>query len=158
MSKRKPEIRTEKVSLMKNATLESADKLSLVDTTQKKILVADDDEFMRFAIGQKLREEGFKVSTATDGGEAMEFIKKEKHDLVILDLMMPYVSGPEFLNLMQARYEPENRIPVIIISAIDQQELRDGGYKLEGYHFVPKPFTLEELIHAVNHILSFGKS
>jgi DNA-binding response OmpR family regulator len=143
---------------MKNETQAAKEKISSSTFRGKKILIADDDEFMRFAIGHRLKEEGFQTVTAIDGGEAMEYLKKEKPDLVILDLMMPYVSGPEFLHQMQSRYEPERRAPVIIISAIDQQELKDGGYKLEGYHFIRKPFTLDELVHAVNHILAYGNN
>jgi DNA-binding response OmpR family regulator len=143
---------------MKNEPQAAKEKLQANSTRGKKILIADDDDFMRFAIGHRLKEEGFQILTANDGGEAMDYLKKEKPDLIILDLMMPYVSGPEFLHQMNARYEPEMRAPVIIISAIDKLELIEGGYKLEGYQFIRKPFTLDDLVHAVNHILSFGSS
>jgi DNA-binding response OmpR family regulator len=143
---------------MKSEALEETQEITSSSLPRKKILIADDDDLMRYSIGRQLMEAGFQVITAADGGEALDLLKKSRPDLIILDLMMPYVSGPEFLHLMQARFEPEKRVPVIIISAIDPQELREGGYKLEGYHFIPKPFGMEELIHSVNHTLSYGSS
>jgi CheY-like chemotaxis protein len=124
----------------------------------KKILIVDDDEFMRFAISHKLREAGYIISAAADGGEAVEQLKKEKPDLILLDLMMPYVSGPDFLHLIDTHYPSEKRIPVIIISSLDPEELHDAGYKLEGYHFIPKPLVFDELLHWIKHFLAFGEN
>ncbi|HEV7232369.1 MAG TPA: response regulator [Bacteroidia bacterium] len=135
-------------------------KEEIQETTQagKKILIVDDDEFMRFAITHKLREAGYLVSAAADGGEAIEQLKKARPDLILLDLMMPYVSGPDFLHLINTHYSSEPKIPVIIISSLDQAELREAGYKLEGYHFIPKPLIISELLHWIKHFLAFGEN
>jgi two-component system response regulator (stage 0 sporulation protein F) len=135
-------------------------KQEIPDITEagKKILIVDDDEFMRFAISHKLREAGYLVSTAADGGEAIEQLKKERPDLILLDLMMPYVSGPDFLHLINTHYSNDPKIPVIIISSLDQVELQEAGYKLEGYHFIPKPLIIAELLHWIKHFLAFGEN
>ncbi|MFI5150740.1 MAG: response regulator [Bacteroidia bacterium] len=126
----------------------------------KKILIVDDDDFMRYAISYRLKEEGFSVLSASDGGQAIELInEKQQHpDLILLDLMMPYISGVEFLHLIREKYPLEKAIPVIIISSLGQQEVQDGGYKLEGYHFIEKPIALDELVHWINHFLAYGEN
>ena len=128
------------------------------EETGKKILIVDDDEFMRFAVTHKLREAGYLITSAADGGEAVEQLKKERPDLILLDLMMPYVSGPDFLHLIDTHYPNEKRIPVIIISSLDPEELHEAGYKLEGYHFIPKPLVIDELLHWVKHFLGYGEN
>jgi DNA-binding response OmpR family regulator len=124
----------------------------------KKILVVDDDELMRHAIKHTLSQEGFAVTAAIDGGDAIDRMKKELPDIILLDLMMPYVSGIEFLQLIRNQYAFGNTIPVIIISSLDQIELKEQGYNIEGFHFMSKPLDMIELVHWINHFLAFGEN
>jgi CheY-like chemotaxis protein len=126
----------------------------------KRILVVDDDEFMRYTISFRLREEGFIVLSASDGAEAMQIIqdRKEKPDLILLDLLMPHVSGFEFVHLIREKYTVPKPIPIIIMSSMDHKKALEGDQKLEGFHFVEKPIALDELVHWVNHFLAFGEN
>jgi DNA-binding response OmpR family regulator len=143
---------------MDNSPLTALAKTQHTTPVGRKILIVDDDEFMRYAIGYRLREEGFTVLSASDGGQALELlnIKQQHPDLILLDLMMPYISGIEFLHIIQEKHPLQKSIPVIIISSLGQNELKEGGYKLEGYHFIEKPLSLDELVHWINHFLAYG--
>ncbi|HXC06252.1 MAG TPA: response regulator, partial [Bacteroidia bacterium] len=88
---------------MSNQPLPSQSKSTSHASTGKKILIVDDDDFMRYAISYRLKEEGFTVLSASDGGQAIELMKDNHQypDLILLDLMMPYISGVEFLHLIR---------------------------------------------------------
>src|SRR5687767_2328499 len=120
-----------------------------VKTDLKKILVVDDEEFMLFAMRHKLQNSGFEVMTAHNGFEAINRVEKERPDLILLDIMMPYVSGLEFLNWVRTQYG-DSKIPVVIISTLDQDEVIKVGYDLGATHYLKKPFDMDDLVDTVN--------
>ncbi len=81
----------------------------------KKILIVEDEEILLELLAKKLDQEGYKVLTATDGGKGLEKIKKEKPDLVLLDIVMPKMGGFEVMAKIQKDKEL-SKIPVIVIS------------------------------------------
>jgi len=81
---------------------------------RKKILLAEDEEFLRFLYGEELEEEGFEVVTAKNGKEALHQLQKAKPDLVILDIAMPGMDGIEALRRIK---EKRNGIPVIVYTS-----------------------------------------
>ena len=86
-----------------------------------KILIVEDDKFLRELISQKLTNEGYTVIEATDGEEGIESVKKNLPGLVLLDLILPGIDGFEVLAKMKA--DPElAKIPVIILSNLGQQD------------------------------------
>jgi len=86
-----------------------------------KILVIEDDKFLRELLERKLQEEGFTVSSANNGEEGLEKIKEEKPELVLLDLILPGIDGFEILK--KIRENPElSHIPIIVLSNLGQQE------------------------------------
>ena len=120
---------------------------------EKKILVIEDDKFLRELITQKLNREDFEVAEAIDGEEGIEKIKTEKPDLVLLDLILPGIDGFEVLS--QAKKDPSlASIPVIILSNLGQKEDVERGLKLGAVDYLIKAhFTPKEIIEKVKNAL-----
>jgi CheY-like chemotaxis protein len=111
-----------------------------------QILVADDDDATRAMIGATLRRNGYDVLEARDGSEALQSMRSESPDLVVLDLMMPVVSGWDVL-VVRAGDAALRRIPVIVASANRSPELLDA-LKYGVMALLPKPFELD-VLHAL---------
>jgi len=112
----------------------------------KKILIVEDDKFLRELIVQKLVREGFKISEAIDGEEGIKKIKEEKPDLVLLDLILPGIDGFEVLSRMKEE-SVLTSIPVIILSNLGQKEDVEKGMKLGAADYLIKAhFTPGEII------------
>jgi DNA-binding response OmpR family regulator len=118
-----------------------------------KILIVEDDRFLRELIARKLRNEGYEVIEAIDGEEGLKRIKEEKPDLVLLDLILPGIDGFEVLE--SAKKEPEIApIPVIILSNLGQREEIERGLKLGAIDYLIKAhFTPGEIIEKIKNIL-----
>jgi DNA-binding response OmpR family regulator len=108
----------------------------------KHVLVAEDDTATRNFLVAALTDEGYVVSVAADGRSALERCAALKPDLVVLDLSMPLVDGPEFLR----RRGPECSAPVVAMSAAFRRDELAG---LSVAAFVAKPFDLHVLIGAI---------
>jgi len=115
----------------------------------KKILIIEDDNFLRELIVQKLMAEGFEMSEAVDGEEGLKKVKEIKPDLVILDLILPGIDGYEVL--YQVKKDPSTtKIPVIILSNLGQKEDVERGLKMGAIDFLIKAhFTPAEIIEKV---------
>ena len=118
-----------------------------------KILIIEDDKFLRELIAQKLYKENFEVSEAVDGEEGIEKIKSEKPDLILLDLILPGIDGFEVLSRM--RDDPTvNSIPVIILSNLGQKEDVERGMKLGAVDYLIKAhFTPGEIVDKIKAAL-----
>lgn len=103
-----------------------------------QLLVVDDNEMNRDVMSRRLRREGYAVDVAEDGYQAMEMIKKTKYDLILLDVMMPGLSGFEMLPLIRHMYEVTD-LPVIMATAKDQSEDIVEGLRLGANDYVTKP-------------------
>ncbi len=115
----------------------------LADGGSGRVLVVDDDLEVRESLADLLRSKGYTVSIAGDGAEALERLRAEGADVVLLDLIMPGVDGWTFLNVKQS--DPAvAHIPVIVASAAPQQHL------VGATEFVPKPFEIDQLLSAVS--------
>ncbi|MBX2997338.1 MAG: response regulator transcription factor [Caldilineaceae bacterium] len=115
----------------------------------KTILVVDDKEQLRTLVKTYLTVEGFRVVTAVDGREALFVARQEKPDLIILDLMMPQMSGYEFLNA----HRKERETPVIMLTAKVEEADRVLGLELGADDYVTKPFSMRELAARVRAVL-----
>lgn len=107
--------------------------------TQKKkvILVVEDDLFLIRAYQIKFEKEGYEVWVATEGNTALEFLKKDPADIVLLDLMLPGVSG--FDILIEIRKNPKWKdVPVIILTNLGQQQDIDRGKELNVKEYIVK--------------------
>jgi len=120
---------------------------------KKKVLIIEDENDLRFFIARALKEEGFEVIEAFDGEEGMEKAKKEKPDLILLDLLLPGISGYEVLTRIKKDPELE-MIPVLILSNLGQQEEIERGLKLGAIDYLIKAnFTLDEIVDRIKKIL-----
>lgn len=119
----------------------------------KKIVLADDEQFIAVAYNDGLTRAGYVVAVAHDGAEALEKVKSERPDLVLLDLIMPKMNGFEVLKAIKA--DPElYKIPVIVLSNLsqvtDEQEVRGLG----AIDFLVKAdVSLQELIEKIKKVL-----
>jgi len=118
----------------------------------KKILVVDDEPDIVELVSYNLKKEGFLVSSALDGNEALELIKKADFDFLILDLMLPGVQGMELCRIL--RNNPGTRhIPVIMLTAKGEEVDRIIGLEAGADDYITKPFSPRELVARVRAVL-----
>ncbi len=119
------------------------------------ILVVDDDPLLRGAIAMILEDEGYTVELASDGIKALEAIAANKPDMILLDVMMPNMSGTQVLRELQES-ERTSSIPVIIMTAINGVA---GGRVLNGDNeIVEKPFEVHDLLNKIALTMYRSKS
>lgn len=115
----------------------------------KKILIIEDDTFLQGLAANKLQSEGFEVNTASTGEAALTELSNMIYDVIILDLMLPDISGFEILKQIRAR-ETNNQIPVLIFSNLSDDKDIKMGLDLGATDYLVKAnFTLEELADKV---------
>lgn len=119
----------------------------------KKVLVIEDDKFLRELIVRKLLKEGMETIEAVDGEEGQAKVKEEKPDLILLDLILPGIDG--FQLLAQIKADPELKaIPVIILSNLGQKEDIDRGMQLGAVDYLIKAhFTPGEVVEKIKETL-----
>jgi len=119
----------------------------------KKILVIEDDKFLRELISQKLLKEGYDVSEAIDGEKGIESVKSEKPDVVLLDLILPGIDGFEVLARIKS--DPVlNKIPVIILSNLGQKDDIEKGLNMGAADYLIKAhFTPAEIVEKIRMII-----
>jgi two-component system, OmpR family, response regulator ResD len=106
-----------------------------------KVLIVDDEPNIREVVGLYLRRDGHDVVSAADGEEALKVFRKGEPDLVVLDLMLPKISGLEVCRRMRA----DRRVPLIMLTARGEEEERIVGLSLGADDYVVKPFSPREL-------------
>jgi two-component system alkaline phosphatase synthesis response regulator PhoP len=119
----------------------------------KKILIIDDDAFIRRPLEFILREEGFAPVTAVDGEDGLAKLEGERPDLIFLDVMMPGMDG--FAVCQRVRTDPRfSMIPVILLTAKGQESDRERGIASGATDFMSKPYSPSEMLRRVREILS----
>ena len=117
------------------------------------IIVADDDLDICELLDMKLRQSHYEVHTALDGLQALEVIRSVRPHLVILDIMMPLMSGMDVLREMRADPAIAD-IPVILMTAKRQEKDVDSGFALGVVDYIIKPFNLRDLVVQVESVIS----
>ena len=115
-----------------------------------KILIAEDELNMRKGLKDNLEFEGYQVDCASDGEEAIEFLKKGNYNLIILDVMMPKVSG---FDVCKSARKMGIETPVIFLTAKGEEIDKVLGLELGADDYVTKPFSLRELLARIKAIL-----
>ncbi|MEJ6982317.1 response regulator [Pedobacter sp. P351] len=118
-----------------------------------KVLVIEDDELMIKALEFRLKKDGYDVYLARDGAEGIEMLSKTLYDLVITDIMMPFVSGLEVVSHIKNNPVIKNT-PVIVLSSIGLERVLLEAFELGGDDFIIKPFNLSELVSRVRKFVS----
>lgn len=116
-----------------------------------KVLVCEDDEMVLKMVEFRLRKEGYEIHLAGDGKEALEKIEKERPDLIITDIMMPYLTGLEIVH--QVRKTLGLNTPIIIVSSIGLEKTVLEAFQLGADDFITKPFSPNELSVRVRKLL-----
>jgi DNA-binding response OmpR family regulator len=117
------------------------------------ILVAEDDELILKTIEHRLKKDGHEVIITPDGRDALAKIKECKPDLVITDIMMPYVSGLEIVGTVKS--VTDKQIPVIVLSAMGQENVVMEAFELGAVDFITKPFSPNELIVRIKRLSQY---
>jgi two-component system response regulator RegX3 len=114
-----------------------------------KVLVIDDEESLLEAVRYALSREGFDVTVARDGGEAVRLFEAERPDLLVLDLMLPVMNGWDVCRRVRA----SSQVPIIMLTARDAEVDRVVGLEMGADDYVTKPFSVRELVARVRALL-----
>ena len=117
-----------------------------------KIAIAEDNSTLSLLLKFRLEKEGFELLTAIDGKEATELIENHTPDLIITDIMMPFVSGLEVISHVRNKLESDT--PIIVFSSAGQEEMVLKAFSLGANDFMGKPFSPNELVIRVKRLLS----
>ena len=115
----------------------------------RSILVVDDERTLRETLAEGLEEEGFAVFQAADGREAVEAFRRHHPDLILLDLMLPELSGTEVCRIIRA----ESSVPILMLTAKSAEIDKVVGLELGADDYVTKPFSFRELLARVRALL-----
>ncbi|MBN2248051.1 MAG: response regulator [Coriobacteriia bacterium] len=117
-----------------------------------RILIADDEPHIRKLVSFTLSNRGHEIIQAEDGGQALEMARAEQPDLILLDVMMPVMTGYDVLDRLKAD-EGTAAIPVIMLSAKSQRTEVEEGLTRGAEQYICKPFTPKDLVQQVNELL-----
>ena len=121
-----------------------------------RIVVADDDRMFRKAAETTLRRQGYDVATASDGEEALQLIRSEPPDMIVLDLIMPKLQGFDVLTILK-QDTLTSAIPVIVLSSLTQEQDKQEALDLGAVAYFNKTtFSLSELVKQVENTLTKG--
>jgi DNA-binding response OmpR family regulator len=115
----------------------------------RTILVVDDEPILRETLAEALDADGFRVLTAADGREALSRFREHKPDLVVLDVMLPELSGIEVCRIIRA----ESGVPIVMLTAKSSELDKVVGLELGADDYVTKPFSLRELTARIRALL-----
>ncbi len=113
------------------------------------LLVVDDEQALRDALARSLEQDGYRVVTAADGREALERFRADHPDLVLLDLMLPELSGMEVCRILRQ----ESDVPILMLTARSSEIDKVVGLEVGADDYVTKPFSLRELQARVRALL-----
>lgn len=119
----------------------------------EKILIVDDEKPIVDSIKYTLYREGYDVVVSYDGEDALEKFKKENPDLIILDIMLPKLSGLEVCRIIRRT----SNVPIIMLTAKGEDMDRVIGLELGADDYVPKPFSMRELVARIKAVLRRAK-
>src|SRR3954469_9045887 len=111
-------------------------------TSGADVLVVDDDPQLREALSRALTLDGYAVTTANNGAQALDSVSRQRPDLMVLDVMMPYVGG---LDVCRTLRERRDRLPILVLTARDEVGDRVAGLDAGADDYLTKPFALDEL-------------
>jgi DNA-binding response OmpR family regulator len=116
-----------------------------------KILVCENNHMVFQAIKGVLRNEPYTLYGVADGRQALETLKKESFDMVLTEILLPYFSGLELINMLRAKMHL--KIPIVVLSMINTANTIDLAFQLGASDYVPKPFAPENLKYRIAKML-----
>ena len=118
-----------------------------------KILIVEDEKILRETLAYNLTNQGFELSTAGNGNDALEIMRTEPPDLMILDIMLPGMDGFEICRQVRTK----SNIPILMLTARDSEIDRVVGLEVGADDYMVKPFSMRELVARVKAMLRRGK-
>lgn len=118
---------------------------------KKRILVIEDNPMVVKSLEFKLVKDGYDVEVAEDGRTAMNLLKEHNFDLILTDLMLPFISGNEIIEFIKSTYP---QIPVIVLSTSTQEDIITKAFTMGVDDFITKPFSPSELSLRVKRSLA----
>jgi len=119
-------------------------------TARSNILLVEDEQSLAIGLEYNFSEEGYSVTIAKDGREAIEIFEKDQFDLIVLDIMLPYFDGFEIAKVVRKK---NPQIPILFLSAKANPEDKLKGLELGADDYLTKPFHLEELLLRIKGML-----
>src|SRR3954464_2603315 len=119
-------------------------------TSGARVLVVDDDPQLREALTRALELDDYEVTTASNGAQALDALGQRRPDVMVLDVMMPYVGG---LDVCRTLRERRDRLPILVLTARDEVGDRVAGLDAGADDYLTKPFALEELRARIRALL-----
>lgn len=121
-----------------------------------KILLAEDEDVLRMLVVDSLEDEGYEIDEASDGMEALDYVKKYEYDLILMDYMMPGMTGLEVIK--EIRQMPKKQqVKILMLSAKSQKSDQEQVLQEGADYFMAKPFSPLALVHRIEEILSEDK-
>ncbi len=117
----------------------------------KKIVLAEDNSILSKLLQFKLEKEGYQLIIATNGKEAVDLIADNNPDMILTDIMMPFISGLEVIS--HVRNKLEMKTPIVVFSSAGQEEMVLNAFNLGATDFMSKPFSPNELIIRIKRLL-----
>ena len=121
-----------------------------MSSTPSRVLVVDDEEGITSLLSETLRLAGFSAVVARTGVEALECLRRDEIDFVLLDVNLPLMDGFECLEKMRERHPS---LPIIMISARQDKKDVIDGLRLGADDYITKPFSIEEVVMRINTVL-----
>jgi two-component system response regulator MprA len=118
--------------------------------TGPRIVVAEDERAVRESLTRALTLEGYSVTAVADGAQALEALRAEPADVLVLDVMMPVVDGLTACRVLRSE---KNRVPILMVTARTETSDRVAGLDAGADDYLPKPFALEELLARLRALL-----
>ena len=118
-----------------------------------KILLAEDEDVLRMLVVDSLEDEGYDIDEACDGDEALDYVKRYEYDLILMDYMMPGMTGLEVIK--EIRQMPEKqKVKILMLSAKSQKSDQEKVLQEGADYFMAKPFSPLALVNRIEEILS----
>ncbi|MBW1971229.1 MAG: response regulator [Deltaproteobacteria bacterium] len=124
---------------------------------ERKILIIEDETDLVELLSYNLKKEGFSTISCTDGWKALNIVRKEKPDLILLDLMLPGLSGIEICKMIREDKKIKD-IPIIMVTAKTTETDKVVGLEIGADDYVTKPFSIRELIARIKAVLRRSKN
>jgi two-component system OmpR family response regulator len=125
----------------------------MTEVTNDRILIVEDDRNLLDTLKYNLRKEGYEVVIAVDGAEALDVARREKPDLIILDIMLPKMSGFEVCRILRKNMT----VPILMLTAKAEETDKIVGLEIGADDYMTKPFSLRELLARVRAMLRRAK-
>lgn len=125
-----------------------------MDSTQKRILLVEDEEMIRELYARQLTKAGFMVKTAADGESGLEALKTEKFDLLLLDIMLPGINGLQVLRGLRVNNPNPNMITILLTNLGQESVIKEGFELGANAYLIKTAYTPDQVVQEVKNALA----